>query len=109
MKCDVLKRVMKKRFVMLLINLKICRIGECEKIDEEIKRLLMIVKRGKRKNVVNFFDRETIFVYDIDFSDVVDEKTNETNKVRNAIVVKEEINEKSETNEKDFFVCFVRT
>ena len=110
MKYDVLKRVKKKRFVMLLINIKVCKIDECEKVEKEIKRSIVIVNRDKRKNVVNF-DHETIFVYNIDFFDVVNEKTDEkADEKNNSIVIKkvkeieinEKINEKNEKkNEKD--------
>ena len=99
MKYDVLKLIMKSRFVMLLISLKNCRIDVCEKVDEEVKRscIIVIVNRDRRENEVNCFDRETISVHDIDFLNVVgekidkkiDEKTNEETK---------EINEKNEAN-----------
>ena len=59
---------MKKSFVMLLINLKICKINECEKVNEKIKSDI-------RENVINF-DREIISIYNIDFENVVTEKTN---------------------------------
>ena len=91
---------------MLLTDLKNCRIGECEEVDEEVEMpYAMIVSRGRREDVVGF-DREATSAHDIDFLDVVGEKTGE--KI-------EEVNEESgagevsEINEADFFVCFVRT
>ena len=92
---DILKRVMKKRFVMLLINLKSCRIDECEKVDEKVEKSIVIVKRDNRENKINYFDRKTIFVHNIDFFNVVNEKT------------KEKTKEKNEKNEKNFFDFFV--
>ena len=38
MRYDLLKGVMKGRFVMLLVNLKSCRIGECEGVEEGVGR-----------------------------------------------------------------------
>ena len=100
MRYDVLKRVIKKRFVMLLINLKNCKINECEKVDEKIKRLIkkliVIVKRDRRENEINCFDRETIFVHNIDFRDVVNKKTNEK--------TSEKAKEVNEKNEKCFLI-----
>ena len=89
MKYDVFI-IIKRNFVMLLINLKIYKIDECEKVNEKIKNA---INKNIRENVLSFFDRETIFVYNIDFFDVVNEKTNE-------------INEKNETNEINFFDFF---
>ena len=101
---NVLNRVVKKRFVMLLINLKNCRTDECEKISEEVKRsYAMIVSRDKREDEINCFDFEVISAYDIDFRDVVNEKINEeTNEETDE--KKKEINAKDETNEVCFFV-----
>ena len=98
--------VVKRGVVMLLIDLKSCRIDECEEVDEKIKMpYAVIVSRDRRENVVDF-DREIISAHDIDFLDVVDEKTGEKIKKVNE---KSEANEVSEINEAGFFVCFVRT
>ena len=59
---------------MLLINIKICRIDECEKVEEEVSRsYVMIVSRDKREREIDCFDREIIFAHDIDFFDVVND------------------------------------
>ena len=108
MKYDVFTAV-KRGFVMLLIHLKSCKIGECEKVDEEIKKLIVIVKRDKRENVVNF-DRETIFAHNIGFFDIVNEKTDKKiDETNEEIDEKSETNEVNEVDETSFFVCFVRT
>ena len=113
MRYDVLKRVMKSRFVMLLIALLNCKIEK----DDEVERLYLTIKRDKRDDVFDFFDRETTSVHDIDFFDVVNDVTNnvvvvvddviavdikdeETDEKTNAIVV--EVNFSR-------FACFVRT
>ena len=79
---------------MLLINLKSCKIDECEKVGEEVEKscVIVIVSRGKRESVVNF-DRETIFVYDIGFFDVVINIRNE----KSSLLIRF-----------SNFVCFVR-
>ena len=89
MKYNVLKRVIKKRFVILLIDLKNCKINECEKVEKEIKKLyvIIIVSRDKRENVIDCFDCEIIFVHNIDFRNVVNdiesEKINEKTAKKN--------------------------
>ena len=69
----------KKDLVMLLTNLKVCRIDEREEVDEKIERscMIMIVGRDKRESVVDCFDREAISVHDIDFRNVVIEEISE--------------------------------
>ena len=101
MKYDVLNRVMKKRFVILLIDLKNCKIDKCKKVKKEIKKsyVIVIVNRDKRENVVDCFDCEIIFVYNIDFRNVVNDVKNEKINEKTA-----KINEKNETNEICFFV-----
>ena len=85
---------------MLLISLKNCRTDVCEKVDEEVKRscIIVIVNRDRRENEVNCFDRETIFVHDIGFLDVVDEKISEKIDEK----TDEEAKEINEKNEADF-------
>ena len=84
-----------------LTNIKSCKIDECEEIDEKVKKSIVIVKRDKRENIVNF-NRKTIFVHDIDFLDVVNEK--KMKKKNNSIVIKEvkeiKINEKKRKKRK---------
>ena len=61
--------VIKSRFVMLLINLKICRIGERGKINEKIKSDI-------RENIVNFNYKVTS-IHNINFkSEKIDKKIN---------------------------------
>ena len=62
---------MKKDFVMLLINLKICRIDECEEINERINSA---VDKDMRENFDDVIDREITSIHDIDFED---EKTDD--------------------------------
>ena len=91
---------------MLLIKLEIFKVDDKYEKNDEIKKSYLIVKRDKREDFVDVFDREITSIYDIEFFDVVvcnandaNEKTNEKNEVINAIV----------TNDFDFFTCFVRT
>ena len=77
----VLKRVIKKRFVMLLIDICDCRIDE----NEKVKRL---IKRDIREKVANNFDFEINFVHDIIFFDVAKSvKENENNEINEIIIV----------------------
>ena len=70
MKYDVLKLVIKTRFLILLINFLNCKIGvKCEKI-EKIDKFIVIVKRDNFENVISF-DFEIISIYVIDFVDVI--------------------------------------
>ena len=82
----------------------------------------MIVKRNKRENFADDFDREIIFVQNIEIFDVASdvsvdktsdfiEMTNDekNGEVVNSIVVKDEKSEKSNSENFDFFACFVRT
>ena len=66
--------LVKKDFVMLLINLKICKIDECEKVDEEINNA---IDKNMREDFDDVIDRETISIHDIDFENVANKKTNE--------------------------------
>ena len=79
----VSKRVMKNRFVMLLIDSENCNIdAKCEEdeaVIEDVETSYFIVKRDKREDVVNF-DRETTSAHDIGFLDVVVDVTNEVTK-----------------------------
>ena len=62
----LLKRVIKNRFVILLINFEICKIdNKCEKNKEIIKKIVkkvkisyFIVKRDKRENFNNAINRK---------------------------------------------------
>ena len=125
---DVIKRVMKMCFVMLLINFKNCRIEE----NKEVKMSYLIIKRDKRENFDDAIVFEIIDVYDIDVFDVINEMTNDViddsiNVEKIAIDVNDAFDafdafdvEKNEIDEVDFsitknevdfssFVCFVRT
>ena len=121
---------------MLLINSKNNKIDvNCEENEKVNKLYVMIVSFDKRKNEINCFNRETIFVHDIDFFDVVNnvidvEKTtnfveiNENDKIEikdddiddidNINIKNVDENETSEINEDvvvnfSNFVCFSRT
>ena len=79
--------IKKRGFVMLLANLKVCWIGECEGVDEGVKSAVGVN-----------FGREATSIHDIEFRGVVADKTGE------------EVNEEAGAWEvKDFFACFVRT
>ena len=60
---------------MLLTNSKGSRMGanceESEGVEKEVKRLIVIVKRGRREGEIDCFDRESISAHDIDFFGVV--------------------------------------
>ena len=64
---------------MLLINSKGSRIGaNCEKgeeVEKKVKRscVIVIVNRDRREGEIDCFDREIIFVHNIDFLDVLDD------------------------------------
>ena len=81
MRYDVLKRVRKNRFVMLLIDFWNCKIDvKCEKnekVNKEVKISYFVIKRDRRENVVVDFDRETISTQNIDFFDVEVDVINE--------------------------------
>ena len=68
----VLKRVVEGRFVMLLANMEVCRIGECGGVGGGVSRpYVVIVGCGKREREIDCFDREVIFAHDIGFLGVV--------------------------------------
>ena len=70
MRYDLLKRVMESRFVILLVNMKVCRIGECGEVGGGVGRsYAVIVDRGRREGIVGF-GREVISVHDISFRGV---------------------------------------
>ena len=122
MKYNVSNRVIINLFVMLLINLKSYKIDECKKVNEEIKKLYVIVKRDKRENLKMIFNFNVISIHEINNRNVVD-VANVKNKINNTIVTIDVINKiknkidvenvKSEINllliRFSNFVCFVRT
>ena len=92
---DVLNRVMKDRFVMLLTNSEGCRIGgKCEE-GEEVSR---IAGRSKREDVADDFGLEVIFAHNIGFfgvevgvgGDVIDVRNGEGGAA--VVIVAEDVN-----------------
>ena len=98
MKYDVLKRAIKDRFVMLLINSKSCKINnKCDKdkeIAKKIKILYFIVKRDRREDVKIDFGFETISTHDNDFFDIVINVIDKKNDVIVVIIIKNIVNDK---------------
>ena len=104
---DVLNRVMKNRFFMLLINFWNDKIDDKCDENEEIKKSYFIVERNERENVVNVFDLEIISVHDIEIFYVLKEENDAV-----VVIVTEDLDENKKINEviiEKFFACFVRS
>ena len=78
--------LLKNRFAIWLIDFWGNKIGEDSEVDEKVERSYLMIRRGKREEIFDFFDFETISTHDIDFFDVVfdvidvaDEMTDEIN------------------------------
>ena len=68
----VLKRVVERRFVMLLANMEVCRIDECGGVEGGVSRsYVVIVGRGRREREIDCLGREVISAHDIGFLGVV--------------------------------------
>ena len=51
------------------MNLKICKIDECEKINEKVKNA---INKNMRENFDDVIDREITSIHNIDFENEVD-------------------------------------
>ena len=64
---NVSKRIIKNRFIILLINFKNCKIdNKCNKNKKVIKKVKILyfnIKRDKREKIVYNFDLKIILTY----------------------------------------------